>query len=95
MAKQTLEGAVVPGSTLKSRVVAGAAAGNLTVTGIKKGDTLIVVQRTDAAAASIVGEFTVTADDTINNAGGTSTAGGIVLVMWLSRNSGLGYAGET
>ena len=62
--------------------VAGAAAGAMTVTGIKKGDKLIAVVRIDAAGADLVSEFTVTADNTIDNTGGTSTAGQTVLVMW-------------
>jgi hypothetical protein len=67
---------------LFTRVVAGAAAGNLTVTGIQLGDELISVQRIDAAGANLVGEFTVSADDTINNTGGTSTNAQTVLVIW-------------
>jgi hypothetical protein len=74
---------------LTSAVVAGAAAGDLTVAGIKVGDTLISVQRIDAAGANLVDEFTITAADTINNAGGTSTATQTVLVMWYSAQEGL------
>lgn len=70
---------------IKTRSVAGAAAGNLTVTGIKKGDRLIAVQPVGVASANLVGQFTVTADDTINNTGGTSTAAQFVLVMWEAR----------
>lgn len=62
--------------------VAGAAAGDMTVTGILLGDKLISVVRIDAAGADLVSEFTVTAADTINNTGGTSTAGQTVLVEW-------------
>jgi uncharacterized protein YjdB len=67
---------------IKSRTVAGAVAGNVTVTGIKKGDTLIMVQPVNVASAPRTSEFTVTADDTINNTGGTSTATQVLLVMW-------------
>lgn len=67
---------------LRSRVVTGAAAGDLTVTGIKLGDKLVLVQQINAAAAETTDEFTVTADDTINNTGGTSSAAGLVLVVW-------------
>jgi hypothetical protein len=73
---------------IKSRTVAGAAAGNLTVTGIKKGDRLISVQPVNVAAANLVGEFTVTADDTINNTGGTSSATQVVLVIWEAQGGG-------
>ena len=62
--------------------VAGAAAGNVTVTGIKLGDRLMHVIRIDGAGADLVGEFTVTADNTINNTGGTPTAAQTILVMW-------------
>jgi hypothetical protein len=68
--------------------VAGAAAGNMTVTGIALGDKLISVVRIDAAGANLVGEFTVTAADTINNTGGTSTAGQTVLVEWETYGGG-------
>lgn len=67
---------------IRTRTVAGAAAGDLTVTGIKKGDKLIAVQPVSVASANLVGEFTVTADDTINNTGGTSSATQVVLVIW-------------
>lgn len=70
---------------LTSRQVTGAAAGNLTVTGIKKGDILILVQDETAGTANIASEFTVTADDTINNTGGTSTAAHTVTVVWQRR----------
>lgn len=64
-----------------SSVVAGAAAGDITVTGIKKYDILILVQDL-TTGANLSSEFTVTADDTINNTGGTSTAGHATIVVW-------------
>lgn len=73
---------------IKTRTVAGAVAGNLTVTGIKKGDRIIAVQPVNVAGANLAGEFTATADDTINNAGGTSTATQVVLVMWQALGGG-------
>lgn len=73
---------------IRTRTVAGAAAGNLTVTGIKKGDRLIAVQPVSLAAANLVNEFDITADDTINNTGGTSSATQTVLVMWESYQGG-------
>src|SRR5678810_989243 len=66
---------------LSSRVVAGAAAGNITVTGIVLDDRLVLVQDL-TTGADITSEFSVTADDTINNTGGTSTAGHATLVVW-------------
>ena len=39
---------------LESAVIAGGAAGDLTVTGIKTSDTLKLVQRVDAAGASLL-----------------------------------------
>jgi len=77
--------------SLTSRLVAGAAAGNLTVTGIKKGDNLIIVQDLGVASANIASQFTVTADDTINNTGGTSTATHNVLVVWEQRGGGRAF----
>lgn len=71
---------------ITTRVVAGAAAGDLTVTGIQLYDKIMSVQRIDAAGANLVAEFTITADDKINNTGGTSTAGQTVLVMWHKNN---------
>ena len=70
---------------LNSRTVAGAAAGNLTVTGIKKGDRIVLVQPVSVAGANLASQFTVPADDTINNTGGTSTATQTVLVVWEAR----------
>lgn len=78
-----METYIVP--PIRTRVVAGAAAGDLTVTGIKLGDKLVAVQRVDAAGANLVDQFTITADDTINNTGGTSTATQVVLIIWLAK----------
>lgn len=85
----------------KFRLVAGAAAGNITVTGIKLGDTLTgvtAVGLAEGAPNTFTGhteqlsEFSITADNTINNTGGTSTAGKLVLVAWEARPAGLGYS---
>lgn len=77
---------------LKTAVVAGAAAGNVTVTGISAADELlaVIVLDRDATAANITlaqltSEFTITAADTINNTGGTSTSGNALLVIWANR----------
>lgn len=69
---------------IRTRTVAGAGAGNITVTGIAVGDRIVSVQRVDAAGANLASEFTVTAANTINNTGGTSTAGQVLLIMWLA-----------
>jgi predicted oxidoreductase len=71
---------------LRTRVVDGAVAGNITVTGIKPGDVLKAVQRIDEAGANLVGEFAITADNTINNAGGTSTATQLLLIIWIAKD---------
>lgn len=69
-------------------VVAGGAAGDLTVTGIAVGDTLISVLRfvgggTDVTdVTDLTGEFTISAADTINNAGGTATTGSKLVVIY-------------
>jgi hypothetical protein len=79
-------------ASLKSRTVAGAVAGNITVTGIKKGDKLLIVQQVNAAGAELTSEFTITADNTINNTGGTNTTGMTLLVLWMPRPTEIGYA---
>lgn len=64
--------------------VAGAAAGDFAVTGIRVADRLLAVFGFDGAAAlNITDEFTITDADTINNAGGTDTTGGILFVVYL------------
>lgn len=70
--------------SLRTAVIDGAAAGDLTVTGIRVNDVLKAVQRVDAAAANLVDEFTITADDTINNTGGTATTGFVLLIVWIA-----------
>ena len=69
------------------RAVPGAVAGNVTVTGIKKGDLITeVLNITDGV--DLTSQFRATAnarvaaDNTINNTGGTSTATKILLVRW-------------
>lgn len=75
---------------LSSRVIAGGAAGNLTVTGILKGDILVLVQDL-TTGLNLEPEFTVSADNTINNTAGTSTAGHATLVMWEKQYGGGRY----
>ena len=65
-------------------VVAGAVAGNVTVTGIDTNDVLKSVLFYDPSGggaglgtfADLTSEFKITAKDTINNAAGTDTSGG-------------------
>ena len=66
--------------------IIGGVAGDHTVTGIKTTDKLLAVQAVTFAAGlptavtGLLSEFTISADDTINNDDGTSTATQLVLV---------------
>lgn len=82
-----IEGAI-PRNAVKTAVAAGAAAGNITVTGIKTRDQLVSVLFLDAtdaseAVANRTAEFTITAANTINNTGGTTSAGGFLIITYL------------
>ena len=66
----------------------GAAAGNVTATGVALTDKLIAVHAVTVdtsgyttAVADLTSEFSITAANTINNTGGTSTANQLVLVQ--------------
>jgi hypothetical protein len=86
--------AIVGGShmvagALKIVTAAGAAAGDVTVTGIAADDKLICVLRLDrdATAANInlstlTDEFTIASAGTINNASGTNTTGDTLVVAY-------------
>lgn len=70
--------------------VVGGSAGDLTLTGITTDDKLVkvyaVTYDTDGDAAAVADrtdEFSITADNTINNTGGTSTADAMVFVTWV------------
>lgn len=64
----------------------GAAAGDVTCTGIQVGDEIdFVLDLT--APADLTSEFSVTAADTINNTGGTSTATHDVWVGWYKHST--------
>lgn len=79
----------IPAVGLEAAVVAGAVAGDITVTGIRAEDDLVAVFFHDPGGPSLTdltSEFTITADDTINNTGGTSTAAGTVMVVWAAAN---------
>ena len=73
---------------IKTAVVAGGAAGDITVTGISTDDTLFTVLRFAGAGtdvtdiADLTVEFSITAENTINNTGGTSTTGGKLLIFY-------------
>lgn len=74
---------------ITSAVVAGAAAGDVTVAGITTNDRLVAVIRLDrdSTAANVnlgqlTSEFTITAANTITNTGGTNTTGDSLLVIW-------------
>ncbi len=64
----------------------GASAGNVTVAGIEVGDRILRVESlaigttSAGAVADLTSEFTVTAANTINNTGLTSTANKFVVV---------------
>jgi hypothetical protein len=67
------------------QAVAGAAAGNIAVSKIKKGDHLvsvIMVTATTAALTDLTSQFTITANAQINNTGGTSSASNGLIVTW-------------
>lgn len=73
--------------SIEQTIVAGGAAGNHTVTGIKTTDKLLAVIHLDMTDASETGddvtsEFSITAADTINNTGGTDTTDGFLLVTY-------------
>lgn len=83
---------------VKKRWIAGGAAGNLTVTGIKTTDKLLYVggftlaegvPNTFTALGDLTSQFSITAADTINNTGGTSSAAGVLLVEYVSHDAGL------
>ena len=69
-------------------LVAGGAAGNIAVTAIKLGDRLdqvieyVYVAGVTTDVLDLTGEFTITADGTINNTGGSDTTGNKLLVNW-------------
>jgi len=66
-------------------LIAGAAAGDVTVTGILLTDTLIsVIHNTAGALVDLTSEFTIDSDDTINNDGGTGTGSDDLLVTYQS-----------
>lgn len=80
----------LPAGFVKVTLVAGGAAGNLTLTGIAVGDELSFVGRFSTAASiatltDLTAEFSITATNTINNTGGTVTTGDTLMVVWIDR----------
>lgn len=72
---------------LKVALINGGPAGNHTVTGIATADALVsVLHLPDGGAiddmADLTSEFSITAANTINNAGGTTSASGKLLVIY-------------
>ena len=66
---------------IENVAIVGGAAGDLTVTGITTADRLVsVINLTDGV--DLTSEFTISADDTINNTGGTSSAADQVQVTY-------------
>lgn len=80
---------------LKVVATEGATAGNITIAGIATEDHLISVQhlvgdgtQLTGAAADLTSEFSISAANTINNTGGTSTANGVVIVTYFDLSAG-------
>jgi hypothetical protein len=77
---------------LKHALVAGGAAGDITVTGIKTTDTLALVLRFIGAGVAVTdvtdltSEFTITATSKINNNGGTASTSDKLLVVWIAKS---------
>lgn len=70
----------------------GAGAGNVTVAGVSVGDKLLKVIAVGFTTSAVVNavtdlttQFTITAANTINNTGGTSTADKTVLVLYAQK----------
>ena len=75
------------GVPIGAALVDGAAAGDVTVSGVEAQDKLLAVysltSSTDVlSTADLTDEFSVSADDTIDNTDGTSSANGALLVIW-------------
>lgn len=73
-----------PVHLVKFALIDGGAAGNHTVTGIALGDQLLhVLHNTAGTLADLTSEFSISAADTIANAGGTATTSDQLLVVYL------------
>lgn len=73
--------------------VAGGVAGDLTATGVVLATDILryVLNLTDST--DITAEFSITADDTINNTGGNTTATDLLLIF-VERRDARGYTGS-
>lgn len=93
------QGQPVAAGQLKTAVVNGASAGNVTVTGIATLDELVAViyfpisTGTVTSVSDLTTEFTISAANTINNTGGTASTGGKLMVVYRDRT--LFYLSET
>lgn len=69
---------------LRTAAIAGGGAGAHTVTGIKLGDKLCSVLHftPSTSIADLTSEFSITADDTIDNTGGTATTSDFLIVFY-------------
>lgn len=69
-----------------STTAAGGAAGDITVTGVDLATSVVVsvvaIKDADQSVLDLTDEFEVSADDTINNTGGTATTGYHLAVVW-------------
>lgn len=88
-----LREAVAGGGGLKVELISGGSAGDHTVSGITASDRLVAVLHASTAAsiatvADLTGEFSITAADTINNAGGTDTSSDQLWVFYEDANFG-------
>jgi hypothetical protein len=76
----------------RTAYLAGAAAGNVTLTGIKVNEDFLksvtsVVLAT-GVGTDLTSEFNIIANDTIDNTGGTSSAGAQLIVVWYDADYG-------
>lgn len=92
MAKTHTDLALVPGA------IAGGAAGAHTLTGIKIGDRIVAVWAFVTVTSNmqtvidITAEFLpVTADDTIDNTGGTDTTADFLVILYYPIGAGINY----
>lgn len=73
---------------IRQVAISGGAAGNHTLTGITTKDVILGVSHITGDGTQLTGgedltaEFSITADDTINNTGGTSSANGVLIVLY-------------
>ena len=75
--------------TVDQKLIAGASAGDHTVTGVASGDHLVGVMHYTAGTslADLTSEFTISGANTINNDTGTDTSSDQLLVTWQTESS--------